>query len=271
MPRFTFNHLAITFEPRNQKKRAVIFIHGNSQNDSCGHGLKQFFTERGHSYLSYDLPGHGDSVYDQQDYSLKDLTQLNIDIIKHYNLQQAPILIGHSFGGMIQAATIAQFQLNDASLILCSSFDSNPVASAFKANNPIMADQVKTSLNNYIDDGFKLFKQQKKYDYFANNHTEEMIFDIFNRRYSDPQASANNIKSLQGFSAREYLSEHEIPVLVLHGENDGVIPKEFFDCMQKSYSQIKLEWYSNRGHHAFFQEPEMTNHFLAKHSEFLGF
>jgi len=264
---FNLDSLAINFQSGDSDKQPFVFVHGNTQNDTCGRGVLEYFKHRKHPILSYDLPGHGDSILDTSDYIFTDLIDLNQEILNHYELAN-PILCGHSLGGMIQAGTIAQFGLNDASLILCGSYDGNPISFATKTQSDVgkAMDQV---LDDYVAEGKKLFKKQFKYDYFTNKHIDEDSLRTINRQYTQPSANETNLKTLGDFSARETLVKFGIPVLVLHGEEEEVIPKSLIESMASEYEKIRLAWYIGKGHCAFYQQPELTRTFLDEHYSFL--
>jgi len=265
---FKLESIAVEYLAGDPKKVPFVFVHGNSQNSSCGVGMLNFFKQRGHTLLSYDLPGHGNSKLDTDDYSVEELIVLNQSILQKYEIVN-PILCGHSLGGMIQAGTIAQFELAVSSLILCGSYDGNPIDVASKDFGSEIALQLEESLDSYLEEGYKLFKRQFKYDYFNNRDIDDGMINIFNRRYSSPSASENNIRQLAGFNVRAILSEQSLPILVLHGEDETVIPKYLIDKMSESYLNMKVCWFSNKGHLAFYQENELTNEYLVKHYSFL--
>ena len=265
----SIDNLALSLRPNQAQQRPFIFVHGNTQNDTCGKGLCDYFFNRGHSVLSYDLPGHGDSKLETEDYTFDDLVALNFEIIKHFGFTN-PILCGHSLGGMIQAATIAQYRLSSASLILCGSYDANPVEAAKRQSQAEESEAIDAALAQYIADGFKLFKSQRKYDYYLNRSDDDEIVGIINRRYTQPQASAQNLTTMQQFHVRDSLIELSVPLLALHGEKEDVIPRQLVESMITSYPDARVAWYANAGHYAFYQYPEMTNKYLDEHYEFIA-
>lgn len=265
---FSLDKIAADFHLGDINKRPFLFLHGNTQNDTCGTGLKNFFKEKGHTVLSYDLPGHGDSPLETKEYCFSDLIDLNHQLLEAFDIRR-PILAGHSLGAMIQSGTIPRFQLKDSSLLLCGGYDGNPATAARKQDQEAQAELIDRSLSNYINEGFKLFKRQKKYNYYENRAIEDGILQIINLRYTQPIASKINLETLKGFSARQALAPMKIPTLVLHGEKEDVIPKPIVETMLTAYSNIKAEWYPDSGHCAFYQCPELTESFLNKHYNFL--
>jgi pimeloyl-ACP methyl ester carboxylesterase len=266
-----FNHssLAITFKQGDTNKRPFLFVHGNTQNDTCGKALLSYFRERGHTICSYDLPGHGNTPLETEDYKFTDLIDLNFQVIKKYKLN-SPILCGHSLGSMIQSGTIANYQLNNASLIICGGLDGNPIEVARRQGQENIAQAIEEALAIYIEEGSKLFKHQGKYDYFENRALEDSIMQIINLRNTHPVAGKVNLSTIGDFSAREKLIEMNTPVLVLHGVQEEVIPKTIIDRMLPDYQNIQVEWYPNNGHCAFYQQPKLTNDYLDKHYSFIS-
>jgi len=266
---FSLDSIAANFVAGDSDKRPFVFLHGNSQNSSCGRGILDFFHQRGHSVFSYDLPGHGDSPLYTEDYCFADLIDLNQQMLLEYQIEN-PILCGHSLGGMIHSGTISKYKLQNSSLILCGSYDSNPVLVIKKYFAKEKAEQIIKSLDDYMNEGFSLFKKQQKYDYFENRHVEVEIVNIINRRYSNPQASLINLKTLGQFDVRSQLIGLAIPVLVLHGLKEQVIYPDLVKGMVEEYENIQLGWYPENGHLAFYQKPEMTDKFLDEHYYFLS-
>jgi len=265
---FSLESISINYQEGEPHKRPFVFLHGNSQNSSCGTGVIEFFQQRGHTCLFYDLPGHGETPLEIEDYRFTDLIDLNHQILKQYEIDN-PILCGHSLGGMIHSGTIAKYKLNSASLILCCSLDANPIVISEKYMEKEKAEKTESALQDYMNEGFQLFKQQQTYDYFEKRHVEDEIVNIINRRYSNPQASFINLKTLGMFDVRTQLIDLNIPVLVLHGARELVILPELVEGMKNEYTNIRLEWFPDNGHLAFYQQPEMTNKFLRTHYDFI--
>ena len=262
---FSITDLAIDYCPADPDKPTFLFVHGNTQNSSCGEGLIKFFADRDHSTLCYDLPGHGRSAPAPEHYHFNDLIQLNAELLAHYSLQ-SPILGGHSLGGMIQAAAVANDLVQARSLILCGSLDQNPL-DAMQVFNREQAQSMALYLDDYMNSGSVLYKRQKFYDYFANRHLDDAFLEIINRRYNQPHASNNNLSTLTGFTVREKLCQKEIPILVIHGEDETVIPKPLVEIMSEHYKTMQIEWLTGGGHNAFFQQAEQTEAILTKHYE----
>ncbi len=266
---FSLESIAITFNPGEPDKRPFVFLHGNSQNSSCGQAVLEFFSQRGHRVLSYDLPGHGDSGLETEEYVFDDLIELNQQILSHYKIE-SPILCGHSLGGMIHAGSIARYQIKDASLILLGSLDANPSFVGPKYLPEEKAQELSEALDGYMKEGFRLFKRQQKYNYFENRQVEDEIVNIINRRYNSPQASFINLNTLGEFDTRAVLRDMKIPIVVMHGQQEQVIHPDLVKAMAEDYNDIRICWYPENGHLAFYQQPNLTNQYLQEHYSFFA-
>lgn len=87
--------------------QTIVFIHGAWMTPKCWQPFESFFTSRGYTCLAPAWPYHDrpiDELRASPDPSLK---QLGLgEIIEHYaqivqQLPEPPILIGHSFGGLV--------------------------------------------------------------------------------------------------------------------------------------------------------------------------
>jgi len=90
-----------------------------------------------------------------------DLITLNQEILREYKITN-PILCGHSLGGMIQAGTVAKYQIQDASLILCGSLDANPTLVGPKYLSQEKASELSKALDAYMTEGFSTFLNGSK-------------------------------------------------------------------------------------------------------------
>jgi len=84
----------------------IVFIHGLWLHSTSWAPWQQYFTEAGYATVAPEWPGTPDTVAEARahpesiaDHGIDDVTEHYIGIIEQ--LDEPPILIGHSFGGMI--------------------------------------------------------------------------------------------------------------------------------------------------------------------------
>jgi pimeloyl-ACP methyl ester carboxylesterase len=89
----------ITFSQHGDGERALVFIHGWSCDRSFWRKqIKAFSGE--YTVLTIDLPGHGASGFEREDWTLPRYGQDVAEIVGDLGLEQV-VLIGHSMGGPV--------------------------------------------------------------------------------------------------------------------------------------------------------------------------
>jgi len=99
------------------RRRPLLFVHGSWHGAWCWANFLDWFAERGWESHAIDLRGHGESPNDRS---------LRRTRIKHYvedvagvvsSIDEAPIIIGHSMGGLIVQHYLEDHQLPGAVLL----------------------------------------------------------------------------------------------------------------------------------------------------------
>ncbi len=89
------------------RKPKIVFIHGAWVTPGCWDNFISFFSVRGYECVAPAWPGKEAPIAEQQAHPNPSLAGMGIrDIVAHYEeiihtLPEPPILIGHSFGGLI--------------------------------------------------------------------------------------------------------------------------------------------------------------------------
>lgn len=240
---------------------SVFFLHGNSQNHTCGRFILDDYRRLGLRTLYYDLPGHGVSALFPNPYGFDDLVTLHGHILDALDLID-PILIGHSLGGMIQAAAITRRQHHNARLVLIGSYDANPLSVDDGG-------EVQALLDEYLKENKQRFSQQVLFDYAAHKELDDDAINRVNQQHTQPAACRQNLTTIGPFNARQALIDLGVPILALHGRQDEVIPASLMEDMARAHHNLCLEWYQPGAHYAFFQQHHNTRRFLQKHHDFL--
>ena len=109
--------------PRSQARGAVLIVHGLGEHSGRYQGLAQWFNQRGYAVRSYDQRGHGQTpgqrgALRHADDLLEDLATVYIDYAN--GLPHAPLLLGHSMGGLVAARTVLDGRITPPALLLSS-------------------------------------------------------------------------------------------------------------------------------------------------------
>ncbi|MEO7068043.1 MAG: lysophospholipase [Rhodanobacter sp.] len=109
--------------PCAQARGAVLIVHGLAEHSGRYTRLATWFQQRGYAVRSYDQRGHGQTpgqrgAMRDDDDLLEDLATVYIDYADQQ--PQAPLLLGHSMGGLVALRTVLDGRVTPPGLILSS-------------------------------------------------------------------------------------------------------------------------------------------------------
>jgi alpha-beta hydrolase superfamily lysophospholipase len=109
--------------PRPQARGAVLIVHGLGEHSGRYQRLAQWFNQRGYAVRSYDQRGHGHTpgqrgALRRSDDLLEDLSTVYRDYAS--GRPTAPLLLGHSMGGLVAARTVLDGRITPPALVLSS-------------------------------------------------------------------------------------------------------------------------------------------------------
>ena len=109
--------------PAAQARGAVLVVHGLGEHAGRYRQLAQWFNDRGYAVRAYDQRGHGESpgprgVLAHPDDLLADLSVVHADYAR--SLGSAPLLLGHSMGGLVALRAVLDGRVAPRALVLSS-------------------------------------------------------------------------------------------------------------------------------------------------------
>jgi len=109
--------------PLADAKRAVLIAHGLGEHSGRYAHVAAWFRQRGFDVLSYDQRGHGETAgprgaLKHEDDLLTDLTAVYNDYAAKHD--RAPLLLGHSMGGLVAARTMLDGRIKPTAMMLTS-------------------------------------------------------------------------------------------------------------------------------------------------------
>jgi pimeloyl-ACP methyl ester carboxylesterase len=244
---------------------AIIFIHGNSQT-SEGWDLQMYAPELNSKYklIAFDLPGHGQSDWLKGDdtslYDLKEITKIVEAVIDFYNPERY-ILVGLSYGtnliaemtnplpgcrGIVLAGAHILATGTDIGQVL-KTLDVPPVTAM-----PEVADEDLKKFCRYLSNdpeiGQGYFNSYKKTDPVFRDAVAKVIIG---KEWSDEPLN---------------LARHDIPVMVVYGEEEALIFTEHLE-KYKSVWQPTIIFVENAGHLVNQEKPQEFNRLLLDFAE----
>lgn len=199
----------------------LVFVHGVSGSSSAWQQYEKFFEQK-YNVLTFDLRGHGKSFKYKNygDYKIEKIAEDINELAASLSINKF-VLISHSFGAFIAFEFLEKYpDKAEAAIFLSPGFD---------ANNRKLALLVKPLLKAYqLLAGILPFKPKTggHIDYSKHKNTGDwnvrrMIADVGNTTlriylYATLQTYKKNY--------RELLEKIKIPILLIHGKKDTILP-----------------------------------------------
>jgi pimeloyl-ACP methyl ester carboxylesterase len=251
--RFEYRGISIHYEDQGQGQ-PLILLHGyGASTYSWRHVLPHF--SKSYRVIAIDLKGFGlsDKPTDG-DYSVLEQSRMVYEFIRVHRLENV-ILVGNSLGGAVSLLTY----------LMQSDQGAHPISklilidtASYKQDLPlfisILTVPIVNELSLYLTgSNFKSRMILRKAFFDPSKITEEMV-TTYGANLSLPGASQALIKTAKQMipSNLEEISERykgiDIPVLLIWGENDGIVPLEIGRKLAGSIPNSKLVVVPNCGH-----------------------
>lgn len=243
----------------------IVFHHGWPLSSDDWDNQMLFFLSQGYRVVAFDRRGHGRSDQTDTGNDMDTYAADTTDLVKALDLRNA-IHVGHSTGGGVVARYVARAEPGRvAKAVLIGSVTPIMLQSAANPEGTPMA----------VFDGFRSALVSNRAQFFRDIPTGP--FYGFNREGVEVsqglidnwwrQGMAGGAKaqydSIQAFSETDFtddLQAIEIPVLILHGEDDQVVP-----IAASAHKAIKLlpngtlKTYPDLSHGLFATHPDQVN------------
>ena len=237
-------------------KTPVIFIHGLWMHSSSWDRWVELFNANGYDAMNPGWPGDGSSVADQRanadrvsGYGVQAVTDHYAQIIK--SLPVKPIVVGHSFGGLV-----AQKLLGEGLAVAAIAID----PAQFRGVLPLPFVQLKNALpvlskpsnkktsnqpsKKQFHAGFaNVVSQQESdslYDQFVIPSPGLPLFEAASANFNKKTAASVKVDAKRG------------PLLITAGGKDGTVPEVTVRAAYKQYannsSVTELKVFPDRGH-----------------------
>lgn len=198
----------------------IVFVHGMCHGAWCWEEqFIPYFERQGYNCISFNLPGHETEGSTRRiSFSLGDYVQALHNVVK--NLDEPPIIIGHSMGGMIVQHFLKTGYCKKAVLM-----SSVPPSGALFASLRVIFLYPAVIPHLLLRNLLGAFK---KYPHLMFNKA------ILISRYSHRMCAESFSAYLGLFIPVSHTSS--IPILVLGGSNDGLITVREFESTANHYS-----------------------------------
>ncbi len=234
----------------------VIILHGWGQRLSGRTfvPLKISLEKKGYTVFAPDLPGFGDQAPLDHAYTLDDYVAFLKEYFQKHRITMG-ILIGHSFGGRIGIKYAFLYPESVRSLILSGT-------PGFRSGN---------SLKYFISIGLakvgKFIIQLFPFGFFYQSVRNIFYRFIGVRDYmrSNP-VMRDTFRAIVAERLVTYMNKLTVPVLLLWGEHDLLVPVSVAQRMSRAIPHAKLEILTSGTHAVSYEQPDL---FVTRADEFL--
>ena len=241
----------------------IVFFHGWGMNSEVWQETARVLSENYRVHL-IDLPGFGQNNHESCDYEIDSLTQM---ILPH--LPEQAIIVGWSMGGLLAMNIAVKFPQRISKLILIAS-NAQFVASDDwpTAMRPEILDGFVKNLSEDYQQTLQRFLMLQAR---GGDNSRETIRALKHRLYQhgEPAAPAlsGGLALLKNTKLVNQLSDIKVPVLLLYGKLDALVPVAAAEKMAQAIPDAKLHIFQKAAHAPFISH---YNEFINEVDRFLN-
>ena len=243
--------IKIAYDDEGEGK-PLILLHGLG-GDAREWILQTPYFSKFYGVIAVDLPGHGSSTMPSRTYSLKDHAKAILDLVNELRLEKINLL-GNSMGGMVSVEFGINYPNRLDKLVLVST-----AARLVESSG----DVIMKWINSFRDMGFETFFQKEIETIFHPKFLKEnpwvigLLRDVWQGRTLDTIEWA-----VEGFSEWNRLGDADkiiCPTLIIHGEDDKIIPVEEALEMHKHIKKSNIHVFKETGHAVIAEKADEFN------------
>jgi len=238
------------------KGTAVVLLHGFPLDSTIWMQQKQQLSQR-FRVITPDLRGHGRNPAPEGVYEMSSMARDVVDLLDSLDIKKA-VIMGHSMGGYVALAAwnIAPERFLGLGLI----------ASQAGADSEEGRQGRYKTAEKVAAEGSKVIADAMIPELFAPDADVAIVESV--RQLILKTAPAGIIGTLKGMAVRadstSVLPTINVPVLILAGEKDAIIPPTKAEAMASALPSATLVMVANAGHMPMLEQPEATTTAMSK-------
>ena len=253
----------------------IILLHGFGA--SLGHWRHNIpVLSQNHTVYAIDLLGFGASKKAYTNYGIELWSQLVYDFWNVF-INKPCIIIGNSIGSLIALNTVAKYPIIAKGLVMLSLPDiaarqkliPAKIFPLIKTIENLVASPILIRLIFLVARQPNIIRRCLKVAYINHTNVDDELVNIISLPPQDNGAARALIaltKSVSDFSlsAEELLKKINIPILLLWGKSDKLIPPTLAEELAKTNPKIELKLLDNLGHCLHDESPDLFHQLLAQ-------
>lgn len=247
----------------NGNGKAILFAHGLFVDYTIFDHQVNSLKEQYKCY-SFDLPGHGQSSFNPDGWTLEDMVEDFRQFIIDNKLYK-PTLIGLSQGGMMFMRLAAKYpELIGRLVLVGSSHQAEPIERIPIWHNriEILGNGNKAEIDEMIISVQKMIVGQSFFDKHPGLQQKEL--QIMQRINPRALILATKAAVINRKDVLSLLPKIACPTLIVCGTEDHATPKEIAEIMHQNIIGSKIELIEDAGHHIPVEKAEEFTNLLTK-------
>ena len=258
----------IAYTDVGEGENTLLFVHGLSSNlDSWKKNIGSLKSR--YRCIAIDLPGYGKSSKNKNDYALSEYAQMIQNFSEKLELKNV-ILVGHSMGGQIAIHSVLKYPDAFEKMVLIA-----PAGiERFKEEEAVVMKVAYTpNMVSSTTDEQILANYKMNFFEFPED-AQSMVDDRIRMKSAEDfplygQVVVNNIAAMLEEPVIDRLEEIKVPVLMIFGKNDMLIPNKYFHPSESIENLVKIaeekipdletETIEEAGHFVNFEKPKEVN------------
>jgi len=236
-------------------KPPLVALHGLTGSGACWMILAGALDD-GYDVIMPDARGHGQSSAPLQGYSYRDHASDVVGLIDALDLA-APILLGHSMGGMTAAMVASEVGIAIRGVILA-----DPTFLSPERQREVHESDVIEQHRRLLGQGKGEVLEQAR---LRHPHRSPELVELMTDARLQTQTRAFEVLTPPNPDYRESVRAISVPTLLVIGDN-GVISLEAAEELQTLNQRLRYERIPNAGHGLLYDHPD---HFAAVVRSFL--
>ncbi|SKA44329.1 Pimeloyl-ACP methyl ester carboxylesterase [Chitinophaga eiseniae] len=241
----TVNNILLHYTRTGGDKPPVILLHGLMTNGLCWSALAREL-EKDYDIIMPDLRGHGQSAAPDHGYRYDDHANDVAGLITALALP-APVLIGHSMGGMTAAVVASRTPNLLRGLVLADPTFLSPEIQR-EVHNSDVAEQHRKALNMSLDELMDAARTR-------HPHRSAETIELFARARLQTNMAAFEVLTPPNPDYQQLIRETTVPSLLIFGDK-GVVTWEVAAALQQLNSGLQAEQIPLAGHSVHIDQPE---------------
>jgi len=255
IPKVIVNNFNLYYEIYGDSFPLIMVLGLGANSDWWGTSFLNKLSEH-FKVVVFDNRGTGQSDDPNLDYSITTLAEDVLNMMDSLNIEHAYIF-GHSMGGLIVQELVLNYEERFKKVVLCSSSCGGP--ESITASPKVLEiverpregrapeEIARETLSILYTDNFL-----EKYPKFINLAIENMSINPMSSINYDRQRRA-----ILSFKSCVKLRSLKLPVLIMHGKEDLLVPSENVEVLAKLIPHADIMVFSKSAHAPYVEEPKL--------------